>query len=422
MPKMTQAGYIPPKDEGKKPAPAPKPGRPKKKKKKKRGSRAAANGSLAVFFIAVLIGAATIYVYTQTQPYLHTYVPGTMLSGYPLGGAVQEDAQNLLKELTGEKVSSWQYEIICQGQTYTLTAADIGLSVNEEETLDALWQAGRSGGMLTRYIDMLRLRQEPLIVHPVIEYDLSAAEVLLEAIRADVECAPQDASVSFEPGSSTPFAFTQETIGMELDTSAVPAQIAQAAAQLEPDTITLEPREIEPGVYCAVLENAVSLRTRLQVALTGSEAAVANAVLAAQALNGLQIEAGNALSFNESVGKRTQERGYVTAEEPAYGEGVSGVGGGVCQVSGALYRAALLGGYEIRERSAAARPVPYCEMGQEAAVSDQGLDLVIGNDSDYALFVMTRVFEEEKETILEITLFGEPVNVRYALEDRKSVV
>ena len=185
--------------------------------------------------------------------------------------------------------------------------------------------------------------------------------------------------------------------------------------KLTPGSMTLEVTVIEPQVYRAVLESSISLRARVVAQVTGGEAAVHNVRLAAQALNGVRVDSGKTLSFNEAVGARTQESGYLAAPEPAYGENVSGVGGGVCQVSTALYRAALLGCIDVRERSAAARPVTYCDMGQEAAVSDQGLDLTLYNQTDAPLFVSARVYEDKDATYLEMMLIGEELGRRVRL-------
>ena len=100
MPTMTQAGYKPPEKPIKK---APKPQPPKKKKKKhskkKKRISGAAIVSLAIFAAAVLIGAGTIYVYAVTQPYADAYLPGTMVMGYPLSGATQEDVYSLMDQI-----------------------------------------------------------------------------------------------------------------------------------------------------------------------------------------------------------------------------------------------------------------------------------------------------------------------------------
>ena len=114
MPGMTQAGYIPqkaqpPKKQPPKHAGPNPPGKPKKKKKHKKRMSAAVVVSVIIFLIAALLGAGTIYIYTKTQPYLQTFVPGTMLAGYPLGGATMEEAQGLLDRLAEERFGSWQF-------------------------------------------------------------------------------------------------------------------------------------------------------------------------------------------------------------------------------------------------------------------------------------------------------------------------
>jgi len=55
-------------------------------------------------------------------------------------------------------------------------------------------------------------------------------------------------------------------------------------------------------------------------------------------------------------------------------------------------------------------------MGQEAAVSGQGLDLVLANQTDAKLFISSRVYEDGEDTFLEIMLIGEALDERYALE------
>lgn len=415
MPTMTRAGYTPPKAEPKKP---PKPQTPKKKKKhkKKKAISGAAVVSLLITLIAAVIGAATIFVYTQTQPYLHTFAPGTMLMGYPLAGATREEAQTLIDKIEAEHVKGWQAEIACMNQTYTLTGDDVMLSIDKDATLEPLWAAAREGSMLSRYMQMLRMRHEPVIAKPVLSFDLSPLDTILEIIRADVECESVDATVSFHPGSAEPFAFTDEEAGYALDTSGVKTAIEKDILRLNQAKMALEPAVIEPKVYRAELENALLLRGRMIAELEGDEASVSNAALAAGALNGLCMEPGKLLSFNEAVGARTQERGYLSAPEPAYGENISGVGGGVCQVSTALYRAALLAGLEVSERSTAVRPVSYCPMGQEAAVSDQGLDLVLHNQTQSKLFISARTYQQDKQSYLEIMFIGEELGKRYALE------
>ena len=395
MPTMTQAGYTPPQNAPKRQPPKAHPTKKPKKRKKKGGIGTAGVVSLIIFLIAVLIGSATLFLYAKTEPYGDTFLPGTSVSGYQLGGLTAQDGAQALERLTQSSIDAWQCELTYGEQTYTLTAQDISLSVDTAATLDPLWQLGRSGNMLTRYLQMLSLQAEPQASLPVLTY---------------------------LPGNSVPFRFTDEQDGKRLSTDALRERMEASIISLTPITEALEPEAVKPNVYRAELEGAIVLRSRIVVPLSGSEAAQANAALAASAWNGLCIDAGEELSFNQTVGLRTSEAGYQAAEEPAYGQNVSGIGGGVCQVATALYRLALLGGMDISERNAAVYPVDYCDIGQEAAVSDQGLDLKIVNSTDRPMFLTARVYAENDGQTMELQLIGLELDESYTLASETETI
>lgn len=64
---------------------------------------------------------------------------------------------------------------------------------------------------------------------------------------------------------------------------------------------------------------------------------IENIWLAAEALNGATVYYGDTFSFNEEVGPRTKENGYLSARN---GRGVNVLGGGVSQLATTLYLAA----------------------------------------------------------------------------------
>ena len=108
MPSLTRAGYVPPK--GQRPEKKPEPPQKKKKRRKKRMNGAAAV-SLVVLLIAVLIGAATVFIYTSTQPYAEAFLSGTALLGEPLGGLSYAQGEAALSRLTGEAIAGWSFTI-----------------------------------------------------------------------------------------------------------------------------------------------------------------------------------------------------------------------------------------------------------------------------------------------------------------------
>lgn len=104
-----------------------------------------------------------------------------------------------------------------------------------------------------------------------------------------------------------------------------------------------------------------------------------NIALAADTINSTVLFPGDTFSFNQTVGERTKERGYMMAPVIVRGELSEDIGGGICQVSSTLFNAAELKGIQIIERYAHSKKVPYVPPGRDAAVSWWGPDLVFRN-------------------------------------------
>ena len=104
---------------------------------------------------------------------------------------------------------------------------------------------------------------------------------------------------------------------------------------------------------------------------------VQNIRLAAAALDGLVIPAGEVFSFWRHVGAPTARRGFVEGRMLQQGCMVASVGGGLCQLSNGLYEAALQAGCEIVERHRHSRRVPGSQaaLGRDATVAWNYVDL-----------------------------------------------
>lgn len=102
-----------------------------------------------------------------------------------------------------------------------------------------------------------------------------------------------------------------------------------------------------------------------------------NLRLALQKLDGVVLPAGAVFSFWKQVGRATRRRGFVAGRELREGCLIPAVGGGLCQLSNALYAAALQSGCEILERHPHSQIVPgsAAELGKDATVFWNYLDL-----------------------------------------------
>jgi vancomycin resistance protein YoaR len=133
-----------------------------------------------------------------------------------------------------------------------------------------------------------------------------------------------------------------------------------------------------------------------------------NIQLASFKLNGVLIPPGEVFSFNQALGEVSQSTGYKEAHIIKEGRTILGDGGGVCQVSTTLFRAALNGGLPIEERHAHAYRLFYYEqdspVGLDATVFAPTVDLKIKNDTPAHILIQTNVDLENK--ILTFELYG----------------
>jgi VanW like protein len=94
-------------------------------------------------------------------------------------------------------------------------------------------------------------------------------------------------------------------------------------------------------------------------------------------IDGIEIPAGGMFSFWAQVGRPTELRGFTAGRELREGCIIPAVGGGLCQLSNALYDAALKAGLEIIERHAHNQVIPgsLAEIDRDATVFWNYIDL-----------------------------------------------
>jgi len=129
---------------------------------------------------------------------------------------------------------------------------------------------------------------------------------------------------------------------------------------------------------------------------------VQNIIVASSKFHGVMVPPGATFSMAEALGDITLENGYAEALIIAGGQTIQGVGGGVCQVSTTLFRAAFFTGFPIVERYPHAYRVSYYEKvagnridqrlaGLDATVFVPIVDFKFTNDTTNWLLMETYV-------------------------------
>lgn len=240
---------------------------------------------------------------------------------------------------------------------------------------------------------------------------LKAMEQLPEILHAvtkfekRINTPAYDGHINFDPNSNPKFWVTGARDGYRIDKEALCGQIIQTLKSGKYADIPAPIKTVEHRNEQEVLSN-INLRSSYTTRFSESNhSRVNNIALALNAYNGVIIQPGERIGFNQTVGPRTRERGYEEANIIIDGEFVQGVGGGVCQASTTVFNAALLAGMDIVESHNHSLAIGYVPLGRDAMVTSAA-DLVFENRSGASIYI--EAFAEHG--IATVKFYGRPVN------------
>lgn len=230
-----------------------------------------------------------------------------------------------------------------------------------------------------------------------------------EALLAEFGIDPVNATLNTETFSAIPGAY-----GYGFDAEQV-QQLLDNAAYGEEVSIPMEYIEAE------ITEENVFFQDVLgycETKHTDDENRNTNLRLVCEILSGMVLQPGEEFSFNDAVGERTKERGFLPA--PAYSGDtlVNHYGGGVCQTSSTLYNCALLADFQITNRLSHGYPVRYLPIGLDATVNWGTTDFKFVNSSNYPVMLMGEVSDgyvkmwilgvDDKDYYVKMEAFNSP--------------
>lgn len=330
--------------------------------------------------------AAEAPVELSLAPYLNWNDQAVRSSLERLSNQLKESHQETAYRLEGD-VPNLQESVYQPGDALPTLAVTLGIpssTLDLDGAQEAIF-AALAGGSFT--VDLTPFLQ------PLSPAEVSAAEILEQ-----VTVAPVDARIA--GGSAIPGSY-----GLSCEEEALDALLRQA----QPGQTVHIPME---AVAPQVLGQEVYFQDVLGFCQTphgNNEKRNTNLALACAALNGVVLQPGETLSYNETLGQRTREAGYQDA--PAYSgtDLVDSLGGGICQVSSTLYLCSLYAEMDIVERVNHGYPANYMPVGLDATVSWGKPDLKISNSSAYPV----KLVAETTDDFVRVWIMGTEVRDYY---------
>jgi len=357
--------------------------------------------SLIILLLLFSIGVGTILgmhiFFKQNQNIIFS---GVTIEGYNFSGLNRAEAKERLKKITKPILNK---DIILEGEedSWLLDPGSIKLKFKIEKAVNKAFAIGRKGNLVQRSIEVWQTDKYGEEIDLRMSYSDKILEEELMAIGKEINSSMKNAYMDLE---------TKQVIkakhGRKLNIEKSKMKIVKRLSNLEDLPIRLVIEEIKPEVNKEDLKELGLLNqisTYLTEFNTTKKGRVENIKLASQKINGTLLKPGESFSFNDRVGPRTLATGFKEAIEIVNQEFVTGIGGGVCQVSSTLYNAVLLGDFKVLVRQNHSRPVGYVPLGRGATVYYDYLDFEFKNNTSAPIMILSKV----KGNRLRMSIMGQ---------------
>ena len=245
--------------------------------------------------------------------------------------------------------------------------------------------------------------------------NMEAFAGFLHSLAPSLMIVPAEGRFDFDPISRQLTAITPSSGGRELNVPETIAKLEDAVfsrdARVVPMVFDYRPPRYPSGVTAAEL-GITELVAQATTYYWGSwQNRRDNIELGASKLHGIIIAPGEEFSFNRHLGQITAEAGYQDSAVIFGGRTVTGIGGGICQVSTTMFRLAFSGGYAITERNSHGYRVGYYEYagagpGLDAAIWQPTSDFRFLNNTPHHLLIESE-FMSAKDA-LQFRIYSTP--------------
>lgn len=223
-------------------------------------------------------------------------------------------------------------------------------------------------------------------------------------LAAATNIEPVDAKFEFG-GDNKAAVFSQSIQGKRLNITNSATAIVNALRENKPSA-QLSVDTIEPEITLEKVNDLgiETLLARGESDFHGStNARIHNIKTGASRFNGAIIKPGEEFSFNNILGSVDEKTGYQPELVIKGGQTIPEYGGGLCQLSTTVFRAAILAGLPITERRPHSFPVKYYNpQGFDATIYPGVSDLQFLNDTGGHILIQTRI----EGTKLFVELYG----------------
>jgi vancomycin resistance protein YoaR len=345
--------------------------------------------------------------------YQNKVYPNIFIDDLKVGDKTENEIKDIYQKINHQLKTDKVIVYLKDKPIATFSGEQLNLHYDEEFLIKKAFSYGREKNLKERISTLIKLfvLKNPVYIKSTINYDKSIITNFIQAQEDTHNKPARNALFKFE--NNRVILFKKEENGEFISSKEFLEEFENLIIKNrnKEKKIIIKTKIIKPEITLASTNNfgIEELIGFGQSDFSGSiNERIHNLTLAASKFNGILIPPEKIFSFNEIVGDISSLSGY----KPAYiikdGKTILGDGGGVCQVSTTLFRAALNTGLPIIERHAHAYRVHYYENdskpGLDATVFAPYVDLKIKNNTPAYLLIETEI--DKNNNLLFFYLYG----------------
>lgn len=373
---------------------------------------------VAFWFISgVLLGFIFLisFLYTAYRTnHTNKVYDGIVINGNDFGGKTKEEVRKYFTQ-KNQVFKNTLITLKTEQAIATISAEQIAYGYDENLIAQQAYSVGRSNDILSNMSITLQAYISGVHLTAPYHYQEDKLNRLLAPLSDQIDIKPVNAQFDFD--GKRVVAFKLSSNGRAVDNKKLKKDILtklQTVSNSDKSAaiiLTIPVKVVDPEITTEKV-NKLGIKELIGEGTSLFQHSIENRIfnvnLAATRINGALIKPGEMFSFVKTVGDINSLSGYKQAYVIENGKTVLGDGGGVCQVSTTLFRAALNAGLPIAERNQHAYRVGYYEEdsppGVDAAIYSPSVDLKFKNDTGHSILIQT--IADLNELRLTFQLFG----------------
>jgi Uncharacterized vancomycin resistance protein len=338
--------------------------------------------------------------------------PGVKIANIDLSGKTKEEGKKLIQSQYIDPLLKNNTNILVNDKVYVLENSKL---ITNYDITNALDEAFNFGKKLMPYKKCELLKKSDTHQYNVVfQYNENYIKAFINRVEEDVNKEPQNASV--QKMNDGTIKVKDDIKGDKIQEEKFEENIKKRISNKYSENVKIEApvEKITAPIITSKLSSIDTNITSFSTSFESSTSARAhNIELSTSLINGKTLMPDETFSFNDCVGERTKDRGFIDLPIIVGNKSESGFNGGISQVSSTLYNAILKSGIKPVERVHNTMPFAYVQLGLDAIVDWNDIDFKFKNTLKYPIYI--DAYTEKKNLYVNIYSNSSLTKRKYAI-------